>query len=198
MTKAASVAFVSMDMISIVCPTISGREHWLERAKESLRRTVSGYQLIVYTDLPTCGEAWNLGIEAALGDYVVLFADDLEAHPGWWQAGVNALENGYLPCPRILNSDGTLQSCGDFAAEADDGTLCGIARVPFLTRKLAQQIVPIFENHYMGDYWISWRCRELGWPTRVVRNMLLTHHMAKEGRRESLDLDIEAYMRATS
>lgn len=185
-------------MISIVCPTITGREHWLERAVDSIRKTTSGFQLLIYKDLSTCGEGWNLGIDAAQGDYVALFADDLEAHSGWWQAGINALEHGFIPCPRILNSDGTLQSCGDTDEEAEDGTPSRVARVPFLSRELARSIYPLFVNQYMGDYWITWRCGQLGWPTRVVRNMLFTHHLAMEGRLDTFTADVKAYKRATT
>lgn len=185
-------------MISVICPTITGREHWLERARDSLRKTMSGYEFIVYKDLPTCGEGWNLGIEHASGDYIALFADDLEAHPGWWKEGIFALAQGFLACPRVLNPDGTLQSCGDTDEEAEDGTPSLVARVPFLTKELALAIHPVFENQYMGDYWISWRCRQLGYPTRVVRKMMFTHHFAMEGRINSLDADVKEFRRATS
>lgn len=176
---------------------MTGREHWLELALQSIANTVDAYQWLVYQDLPTCGEGWNQGIQQASGDYVLLFADDLEAHPGWMEAGVEALEQGVIPCARILNPDGSLQSCGTFAEEAEDGTPSVVARVPFLTRGVALAMHPIFENHYMGDHWITWKGLQLGWPTQVVRDMVFTHHFATEGRIDSLDSDVKAYKRAT-
>lgn len=184
-------------LISVVIPTISGREHWLEKAVASIEATCDSHEILIYKDKPTCGAAWNVGIRDASGDYILLFADDLEAHPGWWQAGVAALERGTIPCPRILNPDGTLQSCGTFAEEAEDGTPSVVARVPFLTWDLADRMWPIFENHYMGDHWITHRGLELGCPTLVVRDMLFTHHFAQEGRIDSLASDVQAYHRAT-
>lgn len=186
-------------IISVVIPTIAGREHWLERAVESIDETTSafGYELLVYRDLPTCGAGWNIGIMEAKGDYILLFADDLEARHGWCEAGIESLSRNVIPCPRILNSDGSLQSCGDYAKEDPDGTPTVLARVPFLTRHMAQTLHPIFENHYMGDHWITWKAKQFGWPTLVVRAMEFTHHFAMEGRIDTLASDVEAYHRAT-
>lgn len=184
-------------LISIVCPTITGREHWLEKALDSIRRTLPGFEWLVYKDHPTCGIGWNLGISEASGDYILLFADDLEAHPGWWQAGVESLERGEIPCPRILNPDGTLQSCGTFAEEAEDGTPSVVARVPFLTKEMAKAMYPVMENHYMGDHWITWKGEQLGWPTLVNRGVVFTHHFAQEGRIDTLASDVREYHRAT-
>lgn len=185
-------------MISVVVPTVTGRDHWLERAYESLTiLTAEYFEWLVYEDLPTCTAGWNLGIQQASGDYILLFADDLEAHPGWLEAGVAALERGVIPCPRILNPDGTLQSCGTFAEEAPDGTPSVVARVPFLTREMAQVMHPIWDRHYMSDHWITWKGLQLGWPTEVVRDMVFTHHFAMEGRIDSLASDVKAYHRAT-
>lgn len=184
-------------MISVICPTISGREHWLERARQSISDTTPDFEWLEYWDLPTCGAGWNVGIIEAKGEYILLYADDLEAHPGWWQAGMEALRRNVIPCARILNADGTLQSCGTFAKEAPNDTPSVVARVPFLTRHMAQQMHPIFENHYMGDHWITWKGKQLGWPTLVVREMVFTHHFAMEGRIDTLASDVDAYHRAT-
>lgn len=184
-------------MISVVCPTVTGREHWLEKALTSIAATTHDFEFLTYLDLPTCGEGWNRGIVEAKGDYILLFADDLEAHEGWWQAGRESLRRGEIPCARILNADGTLQSCGTFATEADDGTPSVVARVPFLTRLMAKAMYPIMENQYMGDHWITWKGEQLGWPTLVNRSMVFTHHFAMEGRIDSLAADVKAYHRAT-
>lgn len=183
--------------LSVVVPTIDGREHWLLGAMDSIAQTVEDYQEIIVRNQPTCGKGWNIGIYQAKGDYVLLFADDLVAHPGWFEAGRKALGEGVIPCPRILNPDGTLQSCGTFVEEAETGTPSVLARVPLLTRHMAQSLYPIFENHYMGDHWITYRGKQLGWPTQVVREMVFTHHFAMEGRIDSLTSDVKAYHRAT-
>lgn len=184
-------------MISVIVPTIKGREHWLERCERAYCSTTEDFEFIVLRDYATCGLAWNVGIEQAQGEYIHLSADDLEPHEGWSDYGILAVDAGIIPCPRILNPDGTLQSCGTFAEEAEDGTSSVVARVPFLTREMAEAMWPIMDNHYMGDHWITWKGNQLGWPTLVVRSMVFTHHFAMEGRIDSLAADVKAYHRAT-
>jgi glycosyltransferase involved in cell wall biosynthesis len=184
-------------LVTVVVPTIDGREHWLEKARASVDATVPKYEWLEYRNLPTCGVGWNYGITAAKGDYILLFADDLEAHPGCLEAAISAVKSGVIPCARILNPDGSLQSCGTFAEEADDGTPSVVARIPFLTRNMAEAMFPLMENHYMGDHWITWKGKQFGWPTLVVRDMVFTHHFAQEGRIDSLASDVKAYHRAT-
>jgi hypothetical protein len=177
--------------ISVIVPTITGREYYLDRCREAYRKTTkwTEYEFIVLKNYPTCGMAWNVGIKQAKGAYIHLSADDLEPHFGWWQAAVQLVEQGVIPCPRILNSDGTLQSCGSDNTEQETGTPSDVARVPFLTREMAEALYPIFENQYCGDYWITREALRWGWPTVVVREMFFTHHRASEGRLYTLNED---------
>lgn len=185
-------------MISIVIPTIDSRKDYLERALSSFVATTEEYEFLVYRNRATCGIAWNEGLAEAKGDYVLLAADDLEAHPGWAEAGIACIEERHaLPCPRILNWDGTLQSCGSTADEARTGDGSEVARVPFLPRSLLESLRPVFSNHYAGDYWITWKARQAGWPTVVIREMLFTHHMLEQGRLDTLSSDWAEFKRAT-
>lgn len=182
-------------MISVIVPTIKGREHWLERCKVAYAASTRDYELIVIEDKPTCNMAWNLGIRHAIGEYIHLSADDLEPHSGWLEAALGAVAQGFLPCPRVLNSDGTLQSCGNTDQEAADGEVSDVARVPFFPAHLTDAIYPILNTQYLGDYWVTNRARKVGWETRVVRDMVFTHHLAPEGRKETLNRDYAEFRR---
>lgn len=184
-------------MISVIVPTIKGREHWLERCLDSYAATTRDYELIVVPDFPTCNSAWNDGIKRSVGDVIHLSADDLEPHPGWQEAGMEYIDKGYLPCPRVLNTDGTIQSCGSTAEETLTGTSSDVARVPFFPREILHAVYPIMPGHYMGDYWVTAQARKVGWPTVVVRSMVFTHHLAPEGRKETLARDMQTYRRKT-
>lgn len=139
---------MSGPLLTIVVPTVDGREHWLERCLASyFATTPEDTQILVYRNRATCGIAWNEGIAEAAGAYVHLTADDIEAHPGWWKPAISATDLGWLPAPRILNGDGSLQSCGD-ADEQPDGTECEIARIPFASRAQLAQIGPMLDIHY--------------------------------------------------
>jgi len=168
--------------VSVIIPTIASREESLERTITSYAtHTPGGFECIVIRDKPTCGIAWNEGVGLATQPYVHLTADDIEAHEGWLEAGIASLERGELPAARILNGDGSLQSCGD-EHDRPEGFVTEIARIPLLTRELAQQIFPIPPLHYYTDNIVSDRARALGWPTVVNRSYLFTHHLAGEGR----------------
>lgn len=182
-------------MISVVIPTIAGREHWLKRCLKAYKDTSpADTEFIVIHDKPACGIAWNEGIEQAQGDYIHLSADDLEPHSGWWQHAVQICDEGNLPAPRLLNSDGTLQACGDNEVEKEDGVVVGFTRVPFLSREQAETIYPVIETHYYTDVWVSEVGRCYGMEVILSRSYLFTHHFAGEGRLsdELLTLDHHA------
>ena len=147
------------------------------------------------TDRPTCCHGWNEGIEQARGDYIHLTCDDIEPVEGWAEAGMRSVDAGELPAARVLNSDGTLQSCGTDDQEHPEGEEAAVARLPLASREQLDAIGPIIERHYMGDYWLSHRGRQLGMKTVVRRDFAFVHHFAQEGRKETLDEDI-AYYRA--
>lgn len=185
-------------LISVIIPTIKGREKHLDRAITAYTRTTKDFELIVVNDKPTCGVAWNEGLRTARGKYLHLSADDLVPHEGWWEAAIECCESGSLPCPLILNPNDTIQSCGPDANLRQTGAPSDVARVPFFPRSLLSELYPVFENQYMGDYWITWKAAQAGWPTVVWRECVFTHYTAGEGRLDTLAADLEAFRVATA
>jgi glycosyltransferase involved in cell wall biosynthesis len=172
-------------LISVIVPTIDGREKWLDRCHASYSAwTPTNFEFIVVRNEKTCNRAWNIGIEQSSGDYIHLSADDIEAQPGWWQTGIQWIEKGYLPAPRILNPDGTLQSCGDGDWETPTGTKTELTRVPFFSREQMEKakIYPIIKTHYCGDLYVTHRGAMAGYRTVVVREMQFIHSFANVGR----------------
>jgi hypothetical protein len=182
-------------MISVVIPTITGREHWLKRCTDAYTRTFGSFphELIVIQDRPSCGIAWNEGIAQAKGNYIHLSADDLEPLAGWITPAILSVQRGELPAARILNPDGTLQSCGTDDQEHAEGEEAAVARIPFASAEQFEKIGPMMTEQYMGDYWFSHRGRLLGWPSKVVRDYSFIHHYAQEGRLNTLSRDIKRY-----
>lgn len=174
-------------MISVIVPTVAGRYEYLERFLNSLGP--GDYQISIHRDLPGCGQAWAEGAEEAEGDYILFAADDLEMHPGWAQAASRVCDLGYLPAPRILNTDGSLQSCGDWGIEMRDGAIPEFTRVPFVSREQWQIIGPdisafLKTAHYYTDNAFTWAGRKHGIETVVCRGFSLTHHFAQQGRKD--------------
>jgi hypothetical protein len=109
------------------------------------------------------------------------------------------VDQGQLPAPRILNTDGSLQSCGDLVEEVPSGTVIDLNRIPFASREMMEVIYPILPVHYASDSWFSHRGREEGWPSVVTREFLFYHHFAPEGRLDHrLMDDMRTYWKAAN
>lgn len=176
-------------MISIVVPTVTGREHWLAECKASYAAHTTDYELIVVEDRPTCGQAWLEGADQCAGDFIHFSADDLQPHAGWWKAAVACTDLNLLPAPRIVNTDGSLQTCGgsDGFAELPTGTRTDFTRIPFMSRTQWDLIRPHVESflrsaHYYTDNAISYGGMLEGIGTVVHRGFQFTHGFAQEKR----------------
>jgi Glycosyl transferase family 2 len=170
-------------MISVVVPTIVGREDHYARCVAAYERTLGDQlQLITMRDFPTCGEAWNAGAEQATGEYLHFSADDLEPHDGWLEPAIQAVRRGYLPAPRIVNPDGQLDYCGHHGVELPDKAIVAMSVIPFMTRQQWDRIGPSLNCHYFTDNYLSWRGLQAGYQTVVRRQYAFTHHWAQPGR----------------
>lgn len=173
-------------MISVVIPTITGRE-------ESLQRTLNAYEehspknvdIIVTQDAPTWPDGCNAGYEQAKGDIIHWGADDLVPLPGWHKRVVKMLRSGenVLPNARVWDyvPEGTPSNVNDGADLAP--TL--FTRVPIMRREQAEQIGTWPSIIYYGDCWVSERGRTLGIPTINVFGYDFVHHWCQIGRVDS-------------
>lgn len=174
-------------LITVPLPTITGREDFLEAAVAAYER-YANVEVLVFKDEPGCGPAWAKGAAAATGDYIHFGADDVQMHQGWWQAATRVIDMGYLPAARVLNTDGSLQSCGDWGVEMRDGAIPEFTRSPMVSRaqweRMSLLIAPFLEQNtqYFTDNIFTAAGRHLGIETVVCRGYEYTHHLAKWGR----------------
>lgn len=176
-------------LITVPMPTVTGREDLLQDALDSLLAT-STVDLHIVLDGKGCGEAWARGFEEGNGDYFFAGADDITMHPGWWQAAKRVADLGHLPVARVLNTDGSLQSCGRWQTEFPDGYMLtgtgdDFCRSPFFSRaqweKLRPLVFPFLQIpaiHYFTDNIFSWAGNRLGMRSVVARSYEYTHHLS--------------------
>jgi GT2 family glycosyltransferase len=170
-------------VVSVLIPTMPVRESHLRGCIDALTRTTTNLDVVVELDEGTSN--WGTKIAKAArranGDYLFLGADDIEVLPGWWQAASAVCDRGMLPAPRVLRPDGRVESCGDWGADAEDGTPTAYSRFPFLSREQWDAFGPTLPVHY-SDRILGFRASRAGVDTVVCRAFSLIHHWAMEGR----------------
>lgn len=172
--------------LSVILPTISGREASLARALAAYEDTLKGcsHEIIIVKDEPTWPTACNVGYKRSKGDVVHFSADDLEPLPGWWKEPLKALKTiDELPNPKVLDYsiDGNFSNVKDGA----DGDLTHFTRIPIMTRSQYERIGPWPEIVYYADIWVSEKARTLGIRTRCMHSYQFLHHWCGIGRVDS-------------
>lgn len=173
-----------MTLISVVIPTVAGREDHYARCRDALLEC-SAIEVEIITEFgrPSCGMGWQAGAVRATGDYIALLCDDLEPLDGWDVAAVEAVGQGCIPAPKVTDGrNGALQSRPYWGMEFTDGTDCGISIVPFMSRAQWEVIQPLFTAHYYTDDFVSERARRAGWPPLMCNRYAFRHHWAQPGR----------------
>jgi hypothetical protein len=178
-------------VIDIVIPTIPGREESLDRCRKSYA-DLAGVEsnVIVVPDSKTCGWGWKQGLAASREPYVLLACDDQEAFgAGWAQDCIAAIDEGFLPCPRVWTPEGRIESQGGdmsayrhlIARHQKNRTPVDYTTIPVMSREQADAIQMI-ESHYCSDVWVSYRGRQLGIETVLVHGFDVRHHQERVGR----------------
>lgn len=170
-------------MISVIIPTIPGREETLDRCWHAYVDTMGGldYELCVVEGFPNWPSACNAGYRDAKGDILHFTADDLEPLPGWWVAPLELLATAdELPAARVLNhtADGPMDNAGD----GPDGAFTHFTRVPIMRRDQYDRIGAWPEIDYCADVWLSEKARTIGIQTRLLYSYALVHHWSQIGR----------------
>jgi hypothetical protein len=176
--------------ISVVIPTITGREGLLEQTIAAFEDTTDAdLEFIIPTGHPTCGEAWNAGAAEATGACLMLAADDMVPHEGWSTAAISAMNRGVYPAPWIVNLDGSTECCGTLGsgtllnANARDGLPCNNSPVPFMRRDMWPEIGPSITAHCYSDDYLAYRARLAGLSVEVRRAYKFTHLDGQVGHR---------------
>lgn len=169
-------------MLSVVIPTITGREESLERAWVAYLETgPEDMEAVIVENFPNWPAACNEGFRQARGDRLHFTADDLEPLPGWWQEALPWLdEHDELPAPKVFNF--SADGLWDNRVDGPDGGIPHFTRIPLMTRSQYERIGPWPEIPYASDVWLSERARTLGIETRMFHSYAFVHHWSQVGR----------------
>jgi hypothetical protein len=177
--------------LSVVIPTIKGREALAQQTVAAFRAAMPGpdLQIVLVKERMTIGRAWNDGVPACEGDYLMLAADDIIPAPGFEAPAMQAADQDYWPAPNLINADGSvlatgsmgggwlLTGCSDFAPVVS-------SQFPFMRREVWSEIGPSLEIHYFADDYLAARARSAGLIPAYREGYRLTHLEGLPGREE--------------
>lgn len=179
---------MSRPLLSVVLPTIDGRQELLDQTAMALRVASPGVELVVVRNRRTIGEAWNAGGNAARGDYILFGADDVLVDRDGIDAALASVNRGEVPSPLIVRADGSAHHAGTMGGgmllDAPTGTVCGSSPFPILRRSdWRHHVGPVPAIHYYADDYLSWAARQYaGLQPTVVREYRLVHLEGTVGR----------------
>ena len=179
------MARMSLPVISVIIPTVAGREEYLERCVAAYTAHAQGayvLDLIIEHDHPSCGVGWQAGLDRARGEYIHLSDDDIEPRPGWHAPAIEAVECGFLPAPQVCDPNGHPQSRPQEGVLGRDWTPVDMAALPFASRVQMEKITPLLCCHYFTDDFISWRGARAGWQTVLRSGYAFVHWWAQVKR----------------
>lgn len=173
---------MSLPWISVIVPTVDGREDHLERCVTAYHTLAPGnYQLelLIERNHRSCGLAWQAGAERSrTGDFIHLTDDDIEPRPDWHAPAIEAVERGFIPAPQVYDPNGYPQSHPCVGSVAPDWTPVHMSALPFCSRQQWEKITPLMTSHYFTDDFFSFRANQAGWMPRLRIGYAFTHWWA--------------------
>ena len=172
-------------LVSVIVPTVSGREDYLARCLAAYEATSGNAELIVIRDRPTCGRAWEEGAAKAQGRYLHFTADDLVPRPGWIETAIETVDEGAIPAATVYDADGEFESCAGKLLLLDDRAPVDFSAVPFFSREQWGEIGPMgpmADSHYFTDNYLSMRASRAGIPILARTAYAFEHYWAQPGR----------------
>lgn len=176
---------MSLPKISVIIPTVEGREDHLLRCTTAYGAHALGsydLELIVVHDRPSVGAGWQDGLEKVTGDFIHLTADDIEPCHGWHAPAIEAVEKGFLPAPQVYDPNGFPQSHPLPGRVAPDWTEVHMTSLPFCSTGQMGHIAPLFTAHYFTDDFFSWRGMNAGYGRRLRTGYAFVHYWAQHKR----------------
>lgn len=194
-----------MTVVTVVIPTVEGREEYLKRCLRGYQERTDDRLEIIVERRDTCGQAWQAGAEQASGDYLHFTADDIVPGEGWLPPLIEAVEQGCVPVPLVVTAAPDVlddedmphpwnpltpvsnyferQGGPDVIADwyRADG-LSEYPSVPFCSLGQWREIGPMIASHYGTDKWFGMKAKRVGIPCAVRHGTHFYHYAAHAGR----------------
>ena len=160
-----------MPELSVLIPTVGGRDSLLVQVQEAIRREHPTAELLVIR-----GHSWGMGLNllaaVAQGEYWSCCCDDTIPQPGWFEAGRAMLDSGSEPASRYFNVDGTPLHAVD---EMPHGERLPWCRSFLLTPHIYSEVGPFIDATWYSDWDYSERLIAAGYPILACDGFSFTH-----------------------
>lgn len=176
-----------MTSVSVLIPTVSGREPFLELCVSGyLRNTPTDVDLefVILRDRPTCGQGWQEAAERASGDYLHFSNDDVIPRAGWLDPLLEATWQNYVGAPWIQHGawGGYYGAAPELGQDPGWWPDVDHSAMPFCGRDQFARFSPIIATHYGVDNWIAERIRAAGMRLVGCRASVIDHFNIQIGR----------------
>lgn len=170
--------------ISIIIPTITGRESWVDKCLSEYKLTAPDAEYIVIKDEPSCGHAWQKGYAQSTRPFIHFTADDITpAESNWMKGALDMLRSGIVPGANVVDGRVT-DSIVKLLCDSPLGELGRWPNilVPFLTREMLEMGGWLLPIHYGSDDWVTYKAVKSGFQVQRCMEYRMAHHVADEGR----------------
>jgi GT2 family glycosyltransferase len=170
--------------LSVLIPTIPGREAELAQVKSAYSYQLGGQCEILTTTLYSWGEGCNRLVPLAKGRYLLFATDDTVPHEGWFEAGRAIVDEGLTPASRYLHPpaivDGVSRppSTGEPLHERDllpHGAAVEWTRSWLITPERYAEVGPMIDTTWWADIDYSERMEAAGYPIVACDGFSWTH-----------------------
>ena len=161
-----------MTVLSVLIPTVGGREDMLHQVKTACEQTVPGCEVLIVYGF-SWGEGLNQLATVAKGDYWSCCCDDTVPLPGWFEAGRALVDEGLTPASRYLNVDGSPLKHG--WDDAPHRKVLDWCRSFLLTPAIYADVGPFIDATWYTDIDYSERLRKSGREIVACDGYAFTH-----------------------
>lgn len=163
---------MSDPLVSILIPTVGGRDELLAQVAAAFRETVPGCEV-----MRVGGHSWGAGLNHlalfAKGSYWLTACDDILPEPGWFEPARAMVDQGLTPATRYFNLEG--QPLRPGTDDAPHGAPIDWCRSFLLTPAIFEEVGEFMDATWWADIDYSERLSASGRPVTACDGFRFTH-----------------------
>ena len=184
-------------LVSILIPTIPGRERELQEVTEAFTDQGYGQDILTTCGVYTWGEGINQLAKRAKGRYWLFACDDTVPERGWFASAQPMVDLGLCPASRYFHPGGEPLHPWD---EQPGGSKLDWTRSFLVTPERYSELGPMIDATWYSDFYYSERHNAHGYQVTACDGFNFTHlHTERDWLNDEVDRrEREVYANAVS